>query len=259
MLARTFVTLALVWLGVSGCNKPASSPPRAPAPSTSEAASSSGAASSPGAEKREAALPVLLRIENASAAPFEDAFVNTTMLRTFGAVPAGARSEYQPFDSMSEAPHVGVRRDGGYVERPAREAPVETLKIGRYTLRLDVVEGEVTSSLTREDDVPSREELTAAFRAADEHMTSSLARAYAFLRRADTIRCGEDNGVSGEATLAFFVAPSGRTGGVNVMSAQHQGTAVERCLLGAVKRWRLPRYTGAMPPPLVLDVPLAAR
>jgi hypothetical protein len=32
---------------------------------------------------------------------------------------------------------------------------------------------------------------------------------------------------------------------------------VEACLVNAVKRWRFPRYTGPMPPPAELEVPLS--
>lgn len=212
----------------------------------------------PSDEREEPALPVLLRLENKTHAAFEDVFVKTTTLRTYGAVPAGGKSDYLPFDAMPEAPHVGVLRDGRYLERPAPATDVETLKIGRYTLAIDVKGGRLTSQLSQDDGIPPRAELTAAFKAADERMTMSLARAYAFLKRADTARCGEEAGATGTAQLAFFVAPSGRTGGAKVLDEAHQGTPLETCLKDVVKRWRLPRYTGAMPPPLVVNVALAS-
>lgn len=209
-------------------------------------------------EREEPALPVLLRLENKTGAAFDDAFVKTTTLRTYGAVPPGGKSDYLPFDAMPEAPHVGVLRDGRYLERGAPPNDAETLKIGRYTLSLDVQGGRLTSELLQDDGIPPRAELTAAFKAADERMTMSLAQAYAHLKRADTARCGKEAGVTGTAQVAFFVAPSGRTGGAKVLDEAHQNTPLETCLKDVVKRWRLPRYTGAMPPPLVVDVALAS-
>lgn len=65
------------------------------------------------------------------------------------------------------------------------------------------------------------------------------------LKRDDSLR-------SGRATLAFKILPSGRTSDVQ-LEKRYDGTVLQSCLEGMVKRWRFPRFKGS---PIEVEYPL---
>jgi hypothetical protein len=63
-------------------------------------------------------------------------------------------------------------------------------------------------------------------------------------------RCSTKHGVRGTVKAEWRVLKSGRTSSVRILTKEHAGAPVGQCIVGEIKKWKFPRYTGSPPPPV---------
>ena len=68
--------------------------------------------------------------------------------------------------------------------------------------------------------------------------------------------CGRKNKVQGSIKMTWKINKDGRAADVTVGDSKFAGTPVGNCVVGVVKTWRFPSYSGKAPPPVSIPLPL---
>jgi hypothetical protein len=199
--------------------------------------------------------PVLLRLQNATGKPWQEAYVRAGSFRTFGALEPGATSEYQAFRSLHDVSTLAIESEKRWRERrPTDLLGEERLVPAKYTWKVTAQGDQLATESTRDGPL-TPEDATAALVKADRRLKAARAQAWLIENRGATLACGEGKGVPDGAMVSLVVAPSGRVGGI-VFAGDPLPPPVADCVKKALMGQRFPSYTGAMEPARTYFVPI---